>query len=138
MSTTRGGYDNLGPPNPVVGHVHYFGNSPARWDGQAWVTIEDEAPEYPDFSDEEDGIEYEVSLTNTFHADSPEEAVRMMIEWLSEAGSSGFRVARYADGVYDPVETWFIDGDDLPDAREVRDQTESERRAADSGVRGEF
>lgn len=37
----------------------------------------------------EEGDDYEVSLHNTFEADSPEDAVRQMVEWLAEPGVVG-------------------------------------------------
>jgi hypothetical protein len=51
--------------------------------------------------------EYEVSVTNSFEADTPEDAVRQMVEWLTEeAAYTGYRVCDEAGFV-----GWY-DGDD--------------------------
>lgn len=52
--------------------------------------------------------EYEVSVTNTFEAETPQDAVAQMIEWLQEHSAFiGYRVLTEAG------DTVFIDGDDL-------------------------
>jgi hypothetical protein len=54
--------------------------------------------------------QYEVTVANTFEADSPEQAARQMIEWLqdSDPWSISYRVQRQHQDAID-----YIDADDL-------------------------
>jgi hypothetical protein len=68
---------------------------------------------------------YEVSVSNYFDADDPEDAVRQAIAWLVDyAPSVGYRVTReYTDEyIGDDLrapDTWFIDADDLEPQEEA-------------------
>ena len=56
-----------------------------------------------------DQPEYEVSIRNTFEAESHEDAVRQMIEWLIDnAAQAGYRVNLAGSSNVE-----FIDGDDV-------------------------
>jgi len=59
--------------------------------------------------------EYEVSVRNTFTADSPEQAVADMIHWLLDyAGQTGYRVTWMYEAFGDTTpQTMFVDADDL-------------------------
>jgi hypothetical protein len=54
-------------------------------------------------------VTYEVSVACVFEADSPEDAVRQMVAWVSEqAHMAGYRWERFNPGA-----TGFIDAEDL-------------------------
>lgn len=55
---------------------------------------------------------YEITLTNTFQADSPEAAVRQFVEW---ARLEGLGCGWTAYRVELPGEEWIVAGDDLPE-----------------------
>jgi hypothetical protein len=60
--------------------------------------------------DEDNLVTYEVSVRNTFDAESPEDAVRQMIEWIiNNAPHTGYRV----ENLDQPDVVHYYDGDDV-------------------------
>jgi hypothetical protein len=61
---------------------------------------------------------YEISVSNYFDADDPEDAVRQMVAWLvDQAHTAGYRVNFYEDTEdacpSEPSQTWHIDAETL-------------------------
>jgi hypothetical protein len=65
------------------------------------------------FNDDDDRPEFRVRVSNVFTADSPEDAVRQMVEWLLDnAAWTGYKVDSFAeDGSL--LGTSFIDAEDV-------------------------
>ena len=77
---------------------------------RAIVQADKEADHGPAMDDEDNRVSYEVSVTNTFDAECPEDAVRQMIDWLVDnAPSTGYRVHNSDTGAL----IGFYDGDDV-------------------------